>query len=168
MQRSFHVAAAPGVRAVGGENLLLRRHPKRVAKSTSPTAVLAAQARATDLGDLRGDVDGAGTEHLDEVVAHFPALDNRQRKGLSNGVDAELAAIQVPTLFVLGSNDPYLSPREARPSIGRIPIAKVHEMPAGHGPWLVDPAGVAGLIAAHIDPQVDANSDGQRTFSQTT
>jgi hypothetical protein len=27
--------------------------------------------------------------------------------------------------------------------------AFVHELPAGHGPWLVDPGRVAGLIAAH-------------------
>jgi pimeloyl-ACP methyl ester carboxylesterase len=62
---------------------------------------------------------------------------------------AELAAIRVSTTFILGANDPYLSPRDARPSIARIPNATVHEMPAGHGPWLVDPRRVAGLIAAH-------------------
>jgi hypothetical protein len=44
----------------------------------------------------------------------------------------------------------YLSPQDARPYIDRIPTATVHEMPAGHGPWLVDPARVAGLIAAHL------------------
>jgi pimeloyl-ACP methyl ester carboxylesterase len=65
--------------------------------------------------------------------------------------DAELAAIEVPTLFILGSDDPYLAPGDARPSIERIPIASVHEVPAGHGPWLVDAAGVAGLIAAWKD-----------------
>jgi pimeloyl-ACP methyl ester carboxylesterase len=61
----------------------------------------------------------------------------------------ELAAIRVPTTFILGSDDPYLSPRDARPSIARIPNATVHELRAGHGPWLVDPGRVAGLIAAH-------------------
>jgi pimeloyl-ACP methyl ester carboxylesterase len=62
---------------------------------------------------------------------------------------AELAAIAMPTVFILGSDDPYLSPQDARPSIGRIPTAKVYEMDAGHAPWLVDPAHVAHLIAAH-------------------
>jgi pimeloyl-ACP methyl ester carboxylesterase len=61
----------------------------------------------------------------------------------------ELAAIRVPTSFILGSNDPYLSPRDARPSITQIPNATVHEMPAGHGPHFVDPRRVAGLITAH-------------------
>jgi pimeloyl-ACP methyl ester carboxylesterase len=64
--------------------------------------------------------------------------------------DAELAAIRMPTLFVLGSDDPYLSPRDARTSIAQIPIATIHEMPAGHGPWLVDPARVAEQIKGHI------------------
>jgi pimeloyl-ACP methyl ester carboxylesterase len=61
----------------------------------------------------------------------------------------ELAAIRVPTNFILGSDDPYLSPSVARPSIARIPRATVHEMVAGHGPWLVDPRWVAGQIAVH-------------------
>jgi pimeloyl-ACP methyl ester carboxylesterase len=74
--------------------------------------------------------------------------------------DAELTAITVPTLFILGSNDPYLSPQAARPSIDRIPNATLHEMPAGHGPWLVDHARVARLIAAHV--QLTAGLDNAR------
>ena len=62
---------------------------------------------------------------------------------------AELAAISIPTAFILGSDDPYLTPEDARPSIEEIPTAKVYEMDAGHGPWLVDPVHVAHLIAAH-------------------
>ncbi|HEY3945659.1 MAG TPA: alpha/beta hydrolase [Solirubrobacteraceae bacterium] len=94
-------------------------------------------------------------ENARTVASLMHAIDHFRRPRAESVLsDAELAAIRVPTLFVLGSNDPYLSPREARPSIGRIPTATVHEMPAGHGPWLVDPAGVAGLIAAHIHPQV--------------
>jgi pimeloyl-ACP methyl ester carboxylesterase len=74
----------------------------------------------------------------------------RQPRAESVLTDDELAAIRVPTLFILGSNDPYLSPQDARPSIDRIPAATVHEMPAGHGPWLVDAARIAALIATHI------------------
>jgi 2-hydroxy-6-oxonona-2,4-dienedioate hydrolase/4,5:9,10-diseco-3-hydroxy-5,9,17-trioxoandrosta-1(10),2-diene-4-oate hydrolase len=58
----------------------------------------------------------------------------------------ELAAIATPTIFVLGSDDPYLSVEAARPSIELIPGARLHEMPAGHAPWLVDPA----LAASHV------------------
>jgi pimeloyl-ACP methyl ester carboxylesterase len=85
------------------------------------------------------------------VASLMHAIDRfRRPRPESVLTDAELAAIRVPTLFILGSNDPYLSPQDARPSIDRIPTATVHEMPAGHGPWLVDPARVAGLIAAHL------------------
>jgi pimeloyl-ACP methyl ester carboxylesterase len=85
------------------------------------------------------------------VASLMHAID-RFRRPMAESVltDAELAAIRVPTLFILGSNDPYLSPQDARPSIDRIPTATLHQMPAGHGPWLVDPARVAGLIAAHV------------------
>jgi pimeloyl-ACP methyl ester carboxylesterase len=87
-----------------------------------------------------------------ETVASLMHAIDRFRRPRAESVlsDPELAAIRVPTLFILGSDDPYLSPRDARPSIDRIPTATLHEMPAGHGPWLVDPARVARLIAAHL------------------
>jgi len=90
-------------------------------------------------------------ENARTVASLMHAIDRfRQPRPESVLSDAELAAIRVPTLFILGSKDPYLSPQDARPSIDRIPTATVHEMPAGHGPWLVDGARVAGLIAAHL------------------
>ena len=74
--------------------------------------------------------------------------------------DEELAAIRVPTIFLLGSDDPYLTPGDARPSIARIPNATVYELAAGHGPWLVDPERVAGLIAAHELDRLAALAQG--------
>jgi pimeloyl-ACP methyl ester carboxylesterase len=62
---------------------------------------------------------------------------------------AELAAITAPALFILGSEDPYLSPAGARPSVDRIPGARLCEVPGGHAPWLADAGHVAGLIEAH-------------------
>jgi 2-hydroxy-6-oxonona-2,4-dienedioate hydrolase len=62
---------------------------------------------------------------------------------------AELAAITTPTIFILGSGDPYLSIERARPSIGQIQGAKLYEVPGGHAPWLADAQHVAGLIATH-------------------
>ncbi len=64
--------------------------------------------------------------------------------------DAELAAITTPTMFIWGSDDPYLSPAHARPAIARMPAAGLHELPAGHGPWLVHPARTAELIHTHV------------------
>jgi pimeloyl-ACP methyl ester carboxylesterase len=99
-------------------------------------------------------------ENARTVASLMHAIDHFRRPRAESVLsDAELAAIRAPTLFVLGSSDPYLSPQAARPSISRIPIATVHEMPAGHGPWLVDPARVARLIAAHIHPLVGAGDD---------
>jgi pimeloyl-ACP methyl ester carboxylesterase len=62
----------------------------------------------------------------------------------------ELAAIRIPTMFIWGSDEPYLSLETARPSIERIPAATVQEFSAGHGPWLVHPEPVAGLIDTHL------------------
>jgi pimeloyl-ACP methyl ester carboxylesterase len=61
----------------------------------------------------------------------------------------ELAAITTPTLFILGSGDPYLPVERARPSIDQIPGARLYEVPGGHAPWLFDAEHVAGLIVAH-------------------
>jgi pimeloyl-ACP methyl ester carboxylesterase len=62
---------------------------------------------------------------------------------------AELAAITTPTIFILGSDDPYLSIERARPSIDQIHGARLYEVPAGHAPWLVDAQHAAELITTH-------------------
>jgi pimeloyl-ACP methyl ester carboxylesterase len=62
----------------------------------------------------------------------------------------ELAAIAIPTMFIWGTDAPYLSAVGARPSIEQIPGATLHEVPGGHGPWLVDPKRSAELIQTHL------------------
>jgi pimeloyl-ACP methyl ester carboxylesterase len=62
---------------------------------------------------------------------------------------AELAAITTPTIFILGSDDPYLSIERARTSIDQIQGARLYAMPGGHAPWLADAQHAAGLIATH-------------------
>jgi pimeloyl-ACP methyl ester carboxylesterase len=62
---------------------------------------------------------------------------------------AELAAITTPTIFIIGSGDPYLSVERARPSIDQIHGARLYEVPGGHAPWLADAQHAAGLIATH-------------------
>jgi pimeloyl-ACP methyl ester carboxylesterase len=64
--------------------------------------------------------------------------------------DSELAGISVPTTFVLGPEDPYLSVEDARPSIDRIPGAQLHVMPGGHAPWLADPDHAARLVTSRL------------------
>jgi pimeloyl-ACP methyl ester carboxylesterase len=91
-------------------------------------------------------------ENARTVASLMHAIDRFRRPRTESVLtDAELAAIRVPTLFILGTNDPYLSPEDARPSIDRIPTAALHEMPASHGPWLVDPPRVSRLIAARTE-----------------
>ena len=63
---------------------------------------------------------------------------------------AELAAITAPAIFILGSDDPYLSIERARPSIDQIQHSWLYGLPAGHAPWLVDPQQAARLIAKHL------------------
>jgi pimeloyl-ACP methyl ester carboxylesterase len=87
-------------------------------------------------------------ENARSVASLMHAIDRfRRPRPESVLTDEELAALRIPATFILGTDDPYLSPRDARPSIDRIPGATVHELPAGHGPWLVDPERVAELIA---------------------
>jgi pimeloyl-ACP methyl ester carboxylesterase len=64
----------------------------------------------------------------------------------------ELASITTPTMFIWGTEDPYLSPDRARPEIERMPAATLHELPAGHGPWLVHPTRTAELVHRHLAP----------------
>jgi pimeloyl-ACP methyl ester carboxylesterase len=63
---------------------------------------------------------------------------------------AELRGIPVPTMFIWGTGAPYLSAERARPSIDQIPRATLHEVPGGHGPWLVDTDRCAELIQSHL------------------
>jgi pimeloyl-ACP methyl ester carboxylesterase len=80
------------------------------------------------------------------VASMMHAIDRFRRPRVESVLaDAELASITTPCVFILGSDDPYLSVERARVSIGRIPTATVHEVAGAHGPWLVDPRGVARL-----------------------
>jgi pimeloyl-ACP methyl ester carboxylesterase len=60
-----------------------------------------------------------------------------------------LAAITTPTIFILGSEDPYLSVERARTSIDQIQVARLSEVPGGHAPWLADAQHAGELIVTH-------------------
>jgi pimeloyl-ACP methyl ester carboxylesterase len=90
-------------------------------------------------------------ENARTVASLMHAIDGfRRPRPESVLTGAELAAIEAPTMFIWGSEDPYLSADQARPAIARMPAATLHELPAGHGPWLVHPARTAELIRAHL------------------
>jgi pimeloyl-ACP methyl ester carboxylesterase len=64
--------------------------------------------------------------------------------------EAELARIDMPTTFIWGVDDPYLRPAEAQPSIALMPSATLHELLAGHAPWLVAPVVAAALARRQL------------------
>ena len=85
------------------------------------------------------------------VASLMHAIDRfRRPRPESVLTSAELAAITAPTIFILGSDDPYLSVEHARPSIDQINGARLHAVPGGHAPWLVDARHAAELITAPL------------------
>jgi pimeloyl-ACP methyl ester carboxylesterase len=85
------------------------------------------------------------------VASLMHAIDRfRRPRPESVLTSAELAAIQIPTTFIWGTDDPYLSPDDAQPSIDRMANATLHAVSAGHGPWLVDGEQAASLVQAHL------------------
>ena len=90
-------------------------------------------------------------ENARTVASLMHAIDRfRRPRPESVLTSAELAAITTPAIFILGSDDPYLSIERARPSIGQIQDSRLYELPAGHAPWLVDPQRAARLIAEYL------------------
>jgi pimeloyl-ACP methyl ester carboxylesterase len=82
---------------------------------------------------------------LMHAIDHF-----RRPRAESVLTPAELRGITVPTAFIWGTGAPYLSAERARASIDQIPGAMLHEVPGGHGPWLVDTERCAELIRTHL------------------
>jgi pimeloyl-ACP methyl ester carboxylesterase len=90
-------------------------------------------------------------ENARTVTSLMHAIDHFRRPRTESLLTTrEVAAIAIPTMFIWGADAPYLSAERARPSIERIPTATLHEVPGGHGPWLVDAARSAELIQTHI------------------
>jgi pimeloyl-ACP methyl ester carboxylesterase len=96
-------------------------------------------------------------ENARTVASLMHAIDLfRRARPESVLTSAELAAITTPTIFILGSHDPYLSMEHARPSIEQIRGARLYEVPGGHAPWLVDAQHAAELIATHTYARASA------------
>jgi pimeloyl-ACP methyl ester carboxylesterase len=60
--------------------------------------------------------------------------------------DHELSRIETPTAFYWGREDPFLSPQRARPSVAKIPGARLHEVDGGHAPWFENPVDCARFV----------------------
>jgi len=146
-----------------------RQHDIRPARGLGP-AVLRSPAprfvhrRLLAQGFGRAEVAAAPTELLEALRRSSRRPSNaRTVASLMHAIDgfrlprpesvlstAELAAIQTPTMFIWGTDDPYLSPDRAQPAIKSMRAATLHELSAGHGPWLVHRRRTAELIEAHL------------------
>ena len=99
------------------------------------------------------------------VTSLMHAIDHfRRPRAESVLTTQQLAAISIPTMFIWGTDAPYLSASRARPSIDQIPNATLHEVPGAHGPWLVDTKHSAELIRTHLT----STTAGQRLPRSTT
>jgi pimeloyl-ACP methyl ester carboxylesterase len=86
------------------------------------------------------------------VSSLMHAIDHFRRPRAESVLTTEqLAAISIPLMFIWGTHDPYLSANRARALIEQqLPTATFHEVPGGHGPWLVDTELSARLIQTHL------------------
>jgi pimeloyl-ACP methyl ester carboxylesterase len=96
-------------------------------------------------------LSGRRPENAKSVASLMHAI-NRFRRPRTESVltSPELSAIAIPTMFIWGTDAPYLSAERAQPSIDQMPAATLHEVPGGHGPWLVDTKLSAELIQTHL------------------
>jgi pimeloyl-ACP methyl ester carboxylesterase len=112
-----------------------------------PAATAAASRDLLDVLRLAGRRRG----NARTVAALLHAIDGFRRPRPESVMDAdELGRVTVPTLFLWGTDDTYMSPDLARPWIEKMPAATLHEVPAGHAPWFEDPTGSAAVIARHL------------------
>jgi pimeloyl-ACP methyl ester carboxylesterase len=103
-------------------------------------------------------------ENAGTVTSLMHAIDHfRRPRPESVLTSEELSAIAVPTMFIWGTDAPYLPARCARPSIDRIPTATLHLASGAHGPWLVDPRRSAELIGAHLTGGIAPPTAGDRS-----
>jgi pimeloyl-ACP methyl ester carboxylesterase len=116
-------------------------------RGLSPAAVSIAPAALLDALRLssRRPQNAKTVASLMHALNHF-----RHPRPTSVISDAELRQITVPTTFIWGQDDPFLTPGKARDSITKIPNAILHEVPGGHGPWFENPGVCAALISQHL------------------
>jgi pimeloyl-ACP methyl ester carboxylesterase len=86
------------------------------------------------------------------TVASLMHAINRFRRARPETVlaDDELRRIAAPTLFCLGTGDPFLAPAQARPWVEKLPAGTLVEVRAGHAPWLDDPVACGATVREHL------------------
>lgn len=71
------------------------------------------------------------------------------RPGVAVSVE-EMQALSIPTLFVWGDDDVFLSPEDAKPWTDAMPDATVVKLHAGHAPWLNKPEESAAAVGGFL------------------
>ena len=122
-------------------------HRQLLAHGLGHAEVAAAPAALLEALRLSGRRSG----NARTIASLMHAIDRfRRPRPESVLTSAELTAIATPTMFIWGTDDPYLSADRARPAIEQMANATLHELPAGHGPWLVHPSRTAELIQLQL------------------
>ncbi|MFC4373070.1 alpha/beta fold hydrolase [Nocardia halotolerans] len=134
------------------EILMRLPSPRFVARFalTEAIGVNAARAMSDDLLDLH-----RLPLRLPGQAASYRALLRRLIQGRAARpenvlTDGELARIDVPALFVWGEDDIFSSPDRARPSVAKIPGARLTVVPGGHAPWFDDAPRCVSLVGEFL------------------
>jgi pimeloyl-ACP methyl ester carboxylesterase len=99
-------------------------------------------------------------ENARTVASLMHAIDRFRRPRVESVLTStELNRIRIPTTFIWGSDELYLSAQDARASIREMPAATLHELPGAHGPWLVSPHRTVELIQGHVADMATAETD---------
>ncbi|GAA1317012.1 alpha/beta fold hydrolase [Pseudonocardia xinjiangensis] len=126
--------------------------PRFVARAALADAIgtVAAQCMSDDLVDLH-----RLPLRLRGQAASYRALLRRLLNGPTPCpenvlTDEELASITTPLLFVWGEQEKFCSPELGRPSVAKVPRARLAVVPGGHNPWFDDVARTATPICAFL------------------
>ena len=118
----FRAVSAASRRMVG----IIYRYRRLLASGIGSAEVAAAPSSLIEALRLSARRPG----NAKTVVSLLHAIDRfRRPRSESVMTGAELAAISTSTIFILGSDDPYLSPQRARPSIDQFQNATLYEVP---------------------------------------
>ncbi|MFD4357568.1 alpha/beta fold hydrolase [Nocardia sp. NPDC058518] len=147
------------------EALMQMRSPRFVARFALTEALGAAATRAMsdDMLDLH-----RLPLRLPGQAASYRALLRRLMQGHTARpenvlTDDELARLETPLLFVLAEHDVFSSPDQARPSVTKIPGARLVVVPGGHGPWFDDAARCASPVREFLSSEpIRAGTDRNR------
>jgi pimeloyl-ACP methyl ester carboxylesterase len=94
--------------------------------------------------------DRAASAELRVLISPFALLSRSGWRRRSRVRPDELRQVAIPTLMVLGEQDPLVSVSVARAVAELIPRARLEVLAGGHMPWLGQPHQTAALVAEFV------------------